>query len=179
MVDGIVEEKFSARTGILSRLFAWSPEDDKSEQHIQMAPIDPILWIEFQDMVDQMKKTKKVEKSDESEKSEDSEKSGESVELKSSEKVSNNKDESEYSDEESSEYSYSDEETVTNLHDISNTFNLSPHECGCIESVLECVDKCRLDDLLASSVEWSNNTLLSFITSAIHLYESPYRKCIE
>lgn len=179
MVDGIVEEKFSARTGILSRLFAWSPEDDKSEQHIQMAPIDPVLWIEFQDMVDQMKKTMRVEDSEDSEESEESGESKKPVESKNVEKGNTNKDESEYSDEESSEYSYSEEETVTNLHDITNAFNLSPHECGCIESVLECVDKCRLDDLLASSVEWSNNTLLAFITSAIHLYESPYRRCIE
>ena len=47
MVDGLVEERFSTRKGLLSRLFAWSPEEDDGEKNIQMAPIDPMMWSDL------------------------------------------------------------------------------------------------------------------------------------
>lgn len=150
MVDGIVDEKFSNQNGLFSRLFAWNPEDDKSEQHIQMAPIDPAMWIEFEDQ---------FESSEESE------------------------EESEYSDEEEDE----EDDNKNEKNDVmkeekkkeeNNPYHLSIHEIHCIENVLECIDKCRLDLFLPSSIEWSNNTLLTFIQSALHLYEYPYRNLL-
>ena len=64
MVDGIIEEKYTNRSGLLSRLFAWSPEEDVGERHIQMAPIDSGMWEEFQntyhDMVEEDEESKVV-----------------------------------------------------------------------------------------------------------------------
>lgn len=48
MVEGIIEEKYANRSGLLSRLFTWSPEEDTEERHIQMAPINPAMWVDFQ-----------------------------------------------------------------------------------------------------------------------------------
>ena len=53
MIDGIVEDKYSTRTGLFSRLFAWSPEEDKDEKHIQIAPIDHTVWNEFSVLLDE------------------------------------------------------------------------------------------------------------------------------
>ena len=39
MVDGLVEEHFSTRTGLFFRLFSWSSEEDQTEQNIQMPPL--------------------------------------------------------------------------------------------------------------------------------------------
>lgn len=156
MVDGIVEEKFSSRTGLLSRLFAWSPEEDKTEQHIQMAPIDPAMWAEFREFfLHQDERT-----SDSSSEEEESSESDERAEHE------------EYEEYEESE---GEEQESASSKDLSNPYDLSYHETRCIESVLECIDKCRLDLLYSSSSEWSNNTLLVFVNSAMHLYESPYR----
>ena len=47
MVDGLVEEYFSTRTGLFSRLFSWSSEEDQTEQNIQMASIDSQLWTDL------------------------------------------------------------------------------------------------------------------------------------
>ena len=155
MVDGIVDEKFSNQNGLFSRLFAWNPEDDKSEQHIQMAPIDPAMWIEFEDQ---------FESSEESE--EESEYSDDDDDDEDDEDNSKNNDDNDKNDVDMKEEKKKEE---------NNPYNLSIHEIHCIENVLECLDKCRLDLFLPSSIEWSNNTLLTFIQSAIHLYEYPYR----
>ena len=58
---------------------------------------------------------------------------------------------------------------------MANPYEMTAHEATSIESMLECVDKCRLDLLFASSQEWANTTLLTFIGAAVHLAESPYR----
>ena len=47
MVDGLVEENFSTRTGLFFRLFSWSSEEDQTEQNIQLAPVDSQLWIDL------------------------------------------------------------------------------------------------------------------------------------
>ena len=202
MVDGIIEEKYTNRSGLLSRLFAWSPEEDVGERHIQMAPIDSGMWEEFQstyhDMVEEDEeskvvisvpgKGKTIEKEVESEvvakESEESE-GGSGSEESEKEEESGSEEESEKeeesgSEEESEEGSEDDDSDSasesTQRIAGSNPYELTLHETKCIESVLECIEKCRLDLLFSASEEWSNTTLLSFIDAAVHLAESPYRR---
>ena len=206
MVDGIIEEKYTNRSGLLSRLFAWSPEEDVGERHIQMAPIDSGMWEEFQntyhDMVEEDEeskvvisvpgKGKTIEKEVESEvvakESEESEGGSGSEEESEKEEESGSEEESEEgseddesgSEEESEEGSEDDDSDSasesTQRIAGSNPYELTLHETKCIESVLECIEKCRLDLLFSASEEWSNTTLLSFIDAAVHLAESPYRR---
>ena len=200
MVDGIIEEKCTNRSGLLSRLFAWSPEEDVGERHIQMAPIDSGMWEEFQntyhDMVEEDEeskvvisvpgKGKTIEKEVESEvvakevesevvakESEESEGGSGSEEESEKEEESGSEDESEEGSEDDDSDSASES---TQRIAGSNPYELTLHETKCIESVLECIEKCRLDLLFSASEEWSNTTLLSFIDAAVHLAESPYRR---
>lgn len=191
MVDGIIEEKYTNRSGLLSRLFAWSPEEDVGERHIQMAPIDSGMWEEFQntyhDMVEEDEeskvvisvpgKGKTIEKEVESEvvakKSEESEGGSGSEEESEKEEESGSEEESEEGSEDDDSDSASES---TQRIAGSNPYELTLHETKCIESVLECIEKCRLDLLFSASEEWSNTTLLSFIDAAVHLAESPYRR---
>lgn len=199
MVDGIIEEKYTNRSGLLSRLFAWSPEEDVGERHIQMAPIDSGMWEEFQntyhDMVEEDEeskvvisvpgKGKTIEKEVESEvvakevESEVVKKESEESEGGSGSEESEKEEES-GSEEESEEGSEDDDSDSasesTQRIAGSNPYELTLHETKCIESVLECIEKCRLDLLFSASEEWSNTTLLSFIDAAVHLAESPYRR---
>lgn len=190
MVDGIIEEKYTNRSGLLSRLFAWSPEEDVGERHIQMAPIDSGMWEEFQntyhDMVEEDEeskvvisvpgKGKTIEKEVESEvvakESEESE-GGSGSEEGSEDDESGSEEESEEGSEDDDSDSASES---TQRIAGSNPYELTLHETKCIESVLECIEKCRLDLLFSASEEWSNTTLLSFIDAAVHLAESPYRR---
>lgn len=191
MVDGIIEEKYTNRSGLLSRLFAWSPEEDVGERHIQMAPIDSGMWEEFQntyhDMVEEDEeskvvisvpgKGKTIEKEVESEVvakgSEESEGGSGSEEESEKEEESGSEEESEEGSEDDDSDSASES---TQRIAGSNPYELTLHETKCIESVLECIEKCRLDLLFSASEEWSNTTLLSFIDAAVHLAESPYRR---
>lgn len=191
MVDGIIEEKYTNRSGLLSRLFAWSPEEDVGERHIQMAPIDSGMWEEFQntyhDMVEEDEeskvvisvpgKGKTIEKEVESEvvakESEESEGGSGSEEESEKEEESGSEEESEEGSEDDESDSASES---TQRIAGSNPYELTLHETKCIESVLECIEKCRLDLLFSASEEWSNTTLLSFIDAAVHLAESPYRR---
>ena len=191
MVDGIIEEKYTNRSGLLSRLFAWSPEEDVGERHIQMAPIDSGMWEEFQntyhDMVEEDEeskvvisvpgKGKTIEKEVESEvvakESEESEGGSGSEEESEKEEESGSEEESEEGSEDDDSDSASES---TQRIAGSNPSELTLHETKCIESVLECIEKCRLDLLFSASEEWSNTTLLSFIDAAVHLAESPYRR---
>ena len=195
MVDGIIEEKYTNRSGLLSRLFAWSPEEDVGERHIQMAPIDSGMWEEFQntyhDMVEEDEeskvvisvpgKGKTIEKEVESEvvakevESEVVKKESEESEGGSGSEEESEKEEESGSEEESEEGSDSASESTQRIAG-SNPYELTLHETKCIESVLECIEKCRLDLLFSASEEWSNTTLLSFIDAAVHLAESPYRR---
>lgn len=200
MVDGIIEEKYTNRSGLLSRLFAWSPEEDVGERHIQMAPIDSGMWEEFQntyhDMVEEDEeskvvisvpgKGKTIEKEVESEvvakevESEVVKKESEESEGGSGSEEESEKEEESGSEEESEEGSEDDDSDSasesTQRIAGSNPYELTLHETKCIESVLECIEKCRLDLLFSASEEWSNTTLLSFIDAAVHLAESPYRR---
>ena len=209
MVDGIIEEKYTNRSGLLSRLFAWSPEEDVGERHIQMAPIDSGMWEEFQntyhDMVEEDEeskvvisvpgKGKTIEKEVESEvvakevesevvakevESEVVAKESEESEGGSGSEEESEKEEESGSEEESEEGSEDDDSDSasesTQRIAGSNPYELTLHETKCIESVLECIEKCRLDLLFSASEEWSNTTLLSFIDAAVHLAESPYRR---
>ena len=191
MVDGIIEEKYTNRSGLLSRLFAWSPEEDVGERHIQMAPIDSGMWEEFQntyhDMVEEDEeskvvisvpgKGKTIEKEVESEvvakESEESDGGSGSEEESEKEEESGSEEESEEGSEDDDSDSASES---TQRIAGSNPYELTLHETKCIESVLECIEKCRLDLLFSASEEWSNTTLLSFIDAAVHLAESPYRR---
>lgn len=191
MVDGIIEEKYTNRSGLLSRLFAWNPEEDVGERHIQMAPIDSGMWEEFQntyhDMVEEDEeskvvisvpgKGKTIEKEVESEvvakESEESEGGSGSEEESEKEEESGSEEESEEGSEDDDSDSASES---TQRIAGSNPYELTLHETKCIESVLECIEKCRLDLLFSASEEWSNTTLLSFIDAAVHLAESPYRR---
>ena len=190
MVDGIIEEKYTNRSGLLSRLFAWSPEEDVGERHIQMAPIDSGMWEEFQntyhDMVEEDEeskvvisvpgKGKTIEKEVESEvvaKESESEEGNGSEEESEKEEESGSEEESEEGSEDDDSDSASES---TQRIAGSNPYELTLHETKCIESVLECIEKCRLDLLFSASEEWSNTTLLSFIDAAVHLAESPYRR---
>lgn len=190
MVDGIIEEKYTNRSGLLSRLFAWSPEEDVGERHIQMAPIDSGMWEEFQntyhDMVEEDEeskvvisvpgKGKTIEKEVESEvvakESEESEGGSGSEEESEKEEESGSEEESEEGSEDDSDSASESTQRIAG----SNPYELTLHETKCIESVLECIEKCRLDLLFSASEEWSNTTLLSFIDAAVHLAESPYRR---
>ena len=199
MVDGIIEEKYTNRSGLLSRLFAWSPEEDVGERHIQMAPIDSGMWEEFQntyhDMVEEDEeskvvisvpgKGKTIEKEVESEvvakevESEVVAKESEESEGGSGSEEESEKEEESGSEEESEEGSEDDSDSASESTQRiagSNPYELTLHETKCIESVLECIEKCRLDLLFSASEEWSNTTLLSFIDAAVHLAESPYRR---
>ena len=199
MVDGIIEEKYTNRSGLLSRLFAWSPEEDVGERHIQMAPIDSGMWEEFQntyhDMVEEDEeskvvisvpgKGKTIEKEVESEvvakevESEVVKKESEESEGGSGSEEESEKEEESGSEEESEEGSKDDSDSASESTQRiagSNPYELTLHETKCIESVLECIEKCRLDLLFSASEEWSNTTLLSFIDAAVHLAESPYRR---
>ena len=200
MVDGIIEEKYTNRSGLLSRLFAWSPEEDVGERHIQMAPIDSGMWEEFQntyhDMVEEDEeskvvisvpgKGKTIEKEVESEvvakevESEVVAKESEESEGGSGSEEESEKEEESGSEEESEEGSEDDDSDSasesTQRIAGSNPYELTLHETKCIESVLECIEKCRLDLLFSASEEWSNTTHLSFIDAAVHLAESPYRR---
>ena len=193
MVDGIIEEKYTNRSGLLSRLFAWSPEEDVGERHIQMAPIDSGMWEEFQntyhDMVEEDEeskvvisvpgKGKTIEKEVESEvvaKESGNEEGSESEKEEESESGDEGEDESDTEEgDEDEDDSDSASESAQRIAG-SNPYELTLHETKCIESVLECIEKCRLDLLFSASEEWSNTTLLSFIDAAVHLAESPYRR---
>ena len=200
MVDGIIEEKYTNRSGLLSRLFAWSPEEDVGERHIQMAPIDSGMWEEFQntyhDMVEEDEeskvvisvpgKGKTIEKEVESEvvakevESEVVAKESEESEGGSGSEEESEKEEESGSENDTEEGSEDDDSDSTSESTQriagSNPYELTLHETKCIESVLECIEKCRLDLLFSASEEWSNTTLLSFIDAAVHLAESPYRR---
>lgn len=190
MVDGIIEEKYTNRSGLLSRLFAWSPEEDVGERHIQMAPIDSGMWEEFQntyhDMVEEDEeskvvisvpgKGKTIEKEVESEVvAKESESEGESGSEEESEKEEESGSENDTEEGSEDDDSDSTSESTQRIAG-SNPYELTLHETKCIESVLECIEKCRLDLLFSASEEWSNTTLLSFIDAAVHLAESPYRR---
>ena len=229
MVDGLVEERFSTRKGLLSRLFAWSPEEDDVEKNIQLAPIDPSMWLDLKKRMSlpmphhrrsviHEEQSSEEDGEEEDEEEEDGEEEDEEEEDgeedgEESEGVYSYGSDSEYSDE-----SYSDDSndkqqlgptpstkvnsiskphkipisvTTTNpiitptnspfdddLSDSDSTpnpYELTLHEVKCIENVLECIEKCRLDLFFASSVEWSNNSLLMVIQAAIHLAKQPYR----
>ena len=207
MVNGLMEEKFSNRKGLISRLLTWSRENEQDEQQIQKMPIDPLLWIDFQEMLDHMDEknegeiaemnrrmaanhpmrgnesnsksrsnsmAKKMNESDESDYSDDSDDSDESDDRDHREGNETNKKQTrrEVFDE-SSDYSDSSDFDEAPFDPIQ--FELTPHEIQSIETVLECIEKCQLNALLSSSVEWSNNTLLIIIKSAIKLAQSPYR----
>ena len=199
MVDGIIEEKYTNRSGLLSRLFAWSPEEDVGERHIQMAPIDSGMWEEFQntyhDMVEEDEeskvvisvpgKGKTIEKEVESEvvakevesevvakESEESEGGSGSEESEKEEESGSEEESEEGSEDDDSDSASESTQRIAG----SNPYELTLHETKCIESVLECIEKCRLDLLFSASEEWSNTTLLSFIDAAVHLAESPYRR---
>lgn len=190
MVDGIIEEKYTNRSGLLSRLFAWSPEEDVGERHIQMAPIDSGMWEEFQntyhDMVKEDEeskvvisvpgKGKTIEKEVESEvvkkESEESEGGSGSEESEKEEESGSEEESEEGSEDDDSDSASESTQRIAG----SNPYELTLHETKCIESVLECIEKCRLDLLFSASEEWSNTTLLSFIDAAVHLAESPYRR---
>lgn len=179
MVDGIIEEKYTNRSGLLSRLFAWSPEEDVGERHIQMAPIDSGMWEEFQntyhDMVEEDEESKVVISVPGKGKTIEKEVESEVVakESEESEGGSGSEEESEEGSEDDDSDSASES---TQRIAGSNPYELTLHETKCIESVLECIEKCRLDLLFSASEEWSNTTLLSFIDAAVHLAESPYRR---
>ena len=184
MVDGIIEEKYTNRSGLLSRLFAWSPEEDVGERHIQMAPIDSGMWEEFQntyhDMVEEDEESKVVISVPGKGKTIEKEKESEESEGGSGSEEESEKEEESGSEEESEEGSEDDDSDSasesTQRIAGSNPYELTLHETKCIESVLECIEKCRLDLLFSASEEWSNTTLLSFIDAAVHLAESPYRR---
>ena len=170
------------------------------ERHIQMAPIDSGMWEEFQntyhDMVEEDEeskvvisvpgKGKTIEKEVESEvvakevESEVVAKESEESEGGSGSEEESEKEEESGSEEESEEGSEDDDSDSasesTQRIAGSNPYELTLHETKCIESVLECIEKCRLDLLFSASEEWSNTTLLSFIDAAVHLAESPYRR---
>ena len=210
MVNGLMEEKFSNRKGLISRLLTWSRENEQDEQQIQKIPIDPLLWIDFQEMLDHMDEknegeiaemnrrmaanhpmrgnesnsnsrsnsmAKKMNESDESDYSDDSDESDESEESEDrdhrEENETNKKQTRREVFDESSDYSDSSDFDEAPFDPIQ--FELTPHEIQSIETVLECIEKCQLNALLSSSVEWSNNTLLIIIKSAIKLAQSPYR----
>lgn len=210
MVNGLMEEKFSNRKGLISRLLTWSRENEQDEQQIQKMPIDPLLWIDFQEMLDHMDEknegeiaemnrrmaanhpmrgnesnsksrsnsmAKKMNESDESDYSDDSDESDESEEsddrVHREENETNKKQTRREVFDESSDYSDSSDFDEAPFDPIQ--FELTPHEIQSIETVLECIEKCQLNALLSSSVEWSNNTLLIIVKSAIKLAQSPYR----
>lgn len=209
MVNGLMEEKFSNHKGLISRLLTWSRESEQDEQQIQKMPIDPLLWIDFQEMLDHMDEKnegeiaemnrrmaanhpmrgnesnsnsksrsnsieKKKTESDESDESYESYESDESEDRDHREGNETNKKQTRREAfDESSDYSDSSDFDDTPFDPIQ--FELTPHEIQSIETVLECIEKCQLNALLSSSVEWSNNTLLIIIKSAIKLAQSPYR----
>lgn len=212
MVNGLMEEKFSNRKGLISRLLTWSRENEQDEQQIQKMPIDPLLWIDFQEMLDHMDEknegeiaemnrrmavnhpmrgndsnlnsnsnsnsmAKKMNESDESDDSDDSDESDESEESEDRDHREGNETNKKQTRrevfDESSDYSDSSDFDDAPFDPIQ--FELTPHEIQSIETVLECIEKCQLNALLSSSVEWSNNTLLIIIKSAIKLAQSPYR----
>ena len=210
MVNGLMEEKFSNRKGLISRLLTWSRENEQDEQQIQKMPIDPLLWIDFQEMLDHMDEknegeiaemnrrmaanhpmlgnesnsksrsnsmAKKMTESDESDYSDDSDESDESEESDDRDHREGNETNKKQTRrevfDESSDYSDSSDFDEAPFDPIQ--FELTPHEIQSIETVLECIEKCQLNALLSSSVEWSNNTLLIIVKSAIKLAQSPYR----
>ena len=239
MVDGLVEERFSTRKGLLSRLFAWSPEEDDGEKNIQMAPIDPMMWSDLKRRMEvsepvtlPMKhhgESGAVEDEDgysyssysdgevvdggvvdggvvdgevvdgESSGASSGASSGESTSVSASESASESNDEandtsndahttpqphspaSDSDDSDPALHSDSDSsiQSDPDPSDLeapkTSSYELSVYEAKCIESVLECVDRCRLEQFFASSMEWSNSTLLTVIDSAIHLSQQPYR----
>lgn len=168
MVEGIIEEKYANRSGLLSRLFTWSPEEDTEERHIQMAPINPAMWADFQ------KAARRLEEG----------KASASPSGDAAEKVTGNADNADNADnagsagsegDEDSEESEDSETSETSEEGAASPYEMTAHEATSIEAMLECVDKCRLDLLFASSQEWANTTLLTFIGAAVRLAESPYR----
>lgn len=220
MVDGLVEERFSTRKGLLSRLFAWSPEEDDVEKNIQLAPIDPSMWLD-------LKKRMSLPMPHHRRNDVNNEEKEESDYSYDSDSVSDYTDESysDHSDEKVNESEYADQsakvptpevprmtstpgddpskiassETSNNVFDTANSnpvitptsgpfdddlsdpestpnpYELTLHEVKCIENVLECIEKCRLDLFFASSLEWSNSSLQLVIQAAIHLANQPYR----
>ena len=279
MVDGLVEERFSTRKGLLSRLFAWNPEEDQTEQNIQMAPIDSQLWTDLRQTMRSVdhspihpnpretnpkgngEEGESYEDEDEDESYEGEEGEGDQhnvakgKEMKDSthnvkssttttEIPSTNTNQSatlptsdgsddydydyDYEDEDEDEYSGydSEEKEDGNAHggkekaattstppkssqhhksSIPNTrmlseeeydddlsdgevhsstaaattttiYDLSEHDAKCIQNVLECVDKCRLDLFFSSSLEWSTSTLQTVVETAIRFAKQPYRR---
>ena len=246
MVDGLVEERFSTRKGLLSRLFAWSPEEDDGEKNIQMAPIDPMMWSDLKRRmevsepmtlpmrhvaVDEASAKGSYESDDdgysyssysEEESVVDGVVDGEvdntandTVDDTANDTVgdaandtvgdaandtvdnaandaanttikntpnneSHNANET-HNTSESDSYSDDSDNALQNEASDSempkaSSYELSVYEAKCIESVLECVDRCRLEQFFSSSMEWSNSTLLTVIDSAIHLSQQPYRR---
>lgn len=174
MVEGIIEEKYASRSGLLSRLFTWSPETDAEERHIQMVPISPDLWADFQKTFH---------------KAEEDKARASAIAKRAASGVAEAREadtESDTSDSSDSSYSSdaSDSSDSTGVSDVrekgvaASPFEMSLHESKSIESMLECVDKCRLDLLFASSEEWANTTLVTFINTAVHLAEAPYRSTL-
>lgn len=174
MVEGIIEEKYANRSGLLSRLFTWSPETDAEERHIQMVPISPDLWADFQKTFH---------------KAEEDKARASAIAKRAASGVAEAREadtESDTSDSSDSSYSSdaSDSSDSTGVSDVrekgvaASPFEMSLHESKSIESMLECVDKCRLDLLFASSEEWANTTLVTFINTAVHLAEAPYRSTL-
>lgn len=180
MVEGIIEEKYANRSGLLSRLFTWSPETDAEERHIQMVPISPDLWADFQ-------KTFHKAEEDKARASAIAKRAASGVaEAREADTESDTSDTSDtsYSSDSSDASDASDSSDSTGVSDVrekgvaASPFEMSLHESKSIESMLECVDKCRLDLLFASSEEWANTTLVTFINTAVHLAEAPYRSTL-
>lgn len=190
MVNGLMEEKFSNRKGLISRLLTWSRESEQDEQQIQKMPIDPLLWIDFQEMLDHMEEKNEGEIAELNRRMAANHpvrgKEAESNAPSAERKNSNAKEDTE-SDHPNEEKPKNIERFSNDSSDYSDTsdldeasfdpiqFELTPHEIQSIETVLECIEKCQLNALLPSSVEWSNNTLLLIIKTAIKLAQSPYR----
>lgn len=177
MVEGIIEEKYANRSGLLSRLFTWSPEEDTEERHIQMAPINPAMWADFQ------KAARRLEegKASASPSGDAAEKVTGEVSHAGSAGSADNADNADNAGsagsegDEDSEESEDSETSETSEEGAASPYEMTAHEATSIEAMLECVDKCRLDLLFASSQEWANTTLLTFIGAAVRLAESPYR----
>ena len=152
-------------------------EGEIAEMNRRMAANHPMRGNESNSKSRSNSMAKKMNESDESDYSDDSDESDESEESEDrdhrEENETNKKQTRREVFDESSDYSDSSDFDEAPFDPIQ--FELTPHEIQSIETVLECIEKCQLNALLSSSVEWSNNTLLIIIKSAIKLAQSPYR----
>ena len=272
MVDGLVEERYSTRKGLLSRLFAWNPEEDEAEQNIQMAPIDSQLWGDLRQSMHKAKQspvhsTQRLDiqngnnddsgsrSNSESESYDDDYEEEDQRHMREEDGTndvesstttittevhstntnqppalpdSGESDDYDYDGDDYSEYDSEDYEeddgrergevttstphpphpsngqksTISTTKPISEEvyeydddlsdgegftssttaaatatmYDLSEHDSKCIQNVLECVDKCRLDLFFSSSLEWSTSTLQTVMEAAIHFAKQPYRR---